>query len=231
MVPAKELYDDLIERGICEVAAERGGSRSLKLTGTPGPWSITEYEFDYLTHLARGNRVRRAIQIGTGFGVSAVALAQGIWPDGLLVTIDDSSEHRQEQDRRDDIADQLLRNTRCHAQIFPTTDSSPKILPGLAQFGPYDLAFIDGSHEPEDIIDDVTGVAAMMRHCGTILVHDSDRLDAGDLNVLLRACGVGPFQALRQPECGFATQAWVVYHTDERLRAGETALRRLMKCQ
>lgn len=118
-------------------------------TGKPR-LSVTDLEASILTALGAG---RCVLEIGTGLGVSTRALATHAL---TVVTIDpDRWVHET-------IVPQLREtNSRIHAQNHR----------GLAER--FDLAFIDGSHATNDVLEDIAFVSKHLRHHSLIVCHDA----------------------------------------------------------
>lgn len=90
-----------------------------------------------LTFLAGAVGARNIAEIGTGTGVSGLALLRGMLPDGVLTSVDLEAENQR-----------LAREVFLAAGIAPTrfrliTGSALEVLPRLNDGG-YDLVFCDG---------------------------------------------------------------------------------------
>ncbi len=90
-----------------------------------------------LTFLAGAAGARNIAEIGTGTGVSGLALLRGMAPDGVLTSVDREAENQR-----------LAREVFLAAGIAPTrfrliTGSALDVLPRLNDGG-YDLVFCDG---------------------------------------------------------------------------------------
>ncbi len=78
------------------------------------------------------------LEIGTFTGYSAVYLAQGLRPDGVLHTIDNNPEVAH-------IADRYFHESGLNHQIIQHSGNAVDVLPTLP--GPFDLVFIDADKE------------------------------------------------------------------------------------
>ena len=114
--------------------------------------SVTDAEANLLAELARG---RWVLEIGTGLGVSTKALARYAIKVATL-----------------DIDPWVQQN------IWPTLPESISCFSDRAGVpAPFDMVFIDGSHKPEDFLEDVR-YAEQMCPTGMIVAHDADELAA-----------------------------------------------------
>lgn len=99
------------------------------------------------------------VEIGTFTGYSAICLAQGLRPDGVLHTIDNNPEVTH-------IADKYFKESGLNHQIVQHMGNALDILPGLP--GPFDLAFIDA--DKENYVNYYEAVLPKVRKGGFILV-------------------------------------------------------------
>ncbi|MHC1776002.1 MAG: O-methyltransferase [Lentimicrobium sp.] len=99
------------------------------------------------------------VEIGTFTGYSAICLAQGLRPDGILHTIDNNPEVAY-------IADKYFHESGLHHQIVQHSGNALEILPALP--GPFDLVFIDA--DKENYINYYEAVLPKLRKGGFILV-------------------------------------------------------------
>jgi predicted O-methyltransferase YrrM len=92
----------------------------------------------FLEITARAIGARRALEIGTAIGYGAITLARAIPADGLVTTIDPSSERLR-------AARNFIRRAGVERQIELIQDKALDALPRLD--GPFDLAYIDAVKE------------------------------------------------------------------------------------
>lgn len=90
-----------------------------------------------LQFLAGAVQARNVVEVGTGTGVSGLALLRGMQPDGVLTSVDLEAEHQR-----------LARQTFAEAGIAPQrfrliAGSALDVMPRLTDGG-YDLVFVDG---------------------------------------------------------------------------------------
>jgi predicted O-methyltransferase YrrM len=90
-----------------------------------------------LTMLARLVRASHVVEIGTGSGVSGLALFAGMVPDGILTSVDIEPEHQRIA--REAFTDVGIESRR----IRLIAGSALSVLPRLSD-GAYDLVFVDG---------------------------------------------------------------------------------------
>ncbi|MDR0849494.1 MAG: O-methyltransferase [Propionibacteriaceae bacterium] len=91
-----------------------------------------------LTLLARLLDAKAVVEVGTGAGVSALALLAGMSRDGILTSIDNEAEHQM-------AAKEALREGGiAHTKYRLIAGEALSVLPRLTDSA-YDLAFIDGT--------------------------------------------------------------------------------------
>lgn len=91
-----------------------------------------------LTILARASGARRALEIGTFTGYSALKIAEGLPPDGEVITCDKDAETTE-------IAKRHWAKSPHGRKITPALGPALETLAGLP--GPFDLVFIDADKE------------------------------------------------------------------------------------
>ncbi|MFT4296252.1 MAG: O-methyltransferase [Micropruina sp.] len=134
----------------------RAASRQLALT--PASQGVTSA----LTFLARLVRARAVVEIGTGAGVSGLALIRGMEPDGILTSIDLETEH------------QVAARQIFAAEGVPTrrvrliAGSALNVLPKLSD-GAYDLVVVDG--DPLEFVEYVDQSQRLLRSGGVLVLH------------------------------------------------------------
>lgn len=117
-----------------------------------------------LTFLARVVQARAVVEIGTGSGVSGLALFAGMQPDGILTSVDIESEHQQ-------AARKSFMSVGIPARRFRLiAGAALSVLPKLSD-GAYDLVFVDADKlEYPDYVDQ--GVR-LLRHGGVLVVDNA----------------------------------------------------------
>ena len=115
-----------------------------------------------LTLLARVVNARAVAEIGTGTGVSALALLAGMASDGVLTSIDAEAEH------------QLAAREVLTAEGVPSrrvrliAGQALSVLPKLTD-GAYDLVYIDG--DPLEYVEYVAQAQGLLRPGGVLVLH------------------------------------------------------------
>lgn len=90
-----------------------------------------------LTLLAKAVSAKAVVEIGTGTGVSGLALFAGMQPDGILTSVDIEPEHQQ-------VARRAFVQVGIPTQRFRLISGAAlSVLPRLRD-GAYDLVFVDG---------------------------------------------------------------------------------------
>jgi predicted O-methyltransferase YrrM len=114
-----------------DVVQARRASKDLGLE------PITSATGRVLTILARMINARGVVEVGTGAGVSALALLAGMADDGILTSIDAEAEHHMAA------RDVLKAAGIAHTRSRLITGEALNVLPKLRAEA-YDLVFIDG---------------------------------------------------------------------------------------
>ena len=134
----------------------RAASRQLALG------SASQGVTSALTFFARLLQARHVVEIGTGAGVSGLALIRGMAPDGILTSIDLETEHQV-------AARQIL-----SAEGVPTrrvrliAGSALNVLPKLSD-GAYDMVVVDG--DPLEFVEYVDQSQRLLRSGGLLVLH------------------------------------------------------------
>ncbi len=117
-----------------------------------------------LTFLARVVQAKAVVEIGTGSGVSGLALFAGMQPDGILTSVDIESEHQQAARRSFVSVGIPSRRFRLIA------GSALNVLPKLSD-GAYDLVFVDA--DKLEYAEYVEQGVRLLRHGGVLVVDDA----------------------------------------------------------
>lgn len=115
-----------------------------------------------LTFLAELVQARAVVEIGTGAGVSGLALLTGMTNDGILTSIDLEAEHQAAARAVFAGAGFALRRARLIA------GAALNVLPKLSD-GAYDLVFIDG--DPLEYVEYVDQAARLLRPGGLLVIN------------------------------------------------------------
>ncbi len=137
-----------------------------------------------LTFLATTIKAHNAVEIGTGTGVSAIALLSGMAPDGVLTSIDAEPELQLEARTVLNSAGIPSRRARLIAGDALT------VLPKLTD-GAYDLVFANG--DPLEYVEYVAQAVALLRPGGILVLHHAlwqgkvaDALNEEDEPIIIR---------------------------------------------
>jgi caffeoyl-CoA O-methyltransferase len=131
-----ELADYLVNHGTPPDAVQRALIEETAALGAVAGMQIAPEQGAFLTILTRLLGARRAIEIGTFTGYSALCIARGLPADGELVCCDVSEEWTKVGQRYWADADV---GDRIQLRIAPALDT----LSTLSGGAPFDLAFID----------------------------------------------------------------------------------------
>jgi caffeoyl-CoA O-methyltransferase len=143
---------DEVQQALIDATARLGGVSLMQIAPEQGA---------FMTLLTRAIGARRAIEVGTFTGYSALAIARGLPPDGTLLCCDVSEEWTaiaREHWRRAGVAD------RIELRLAPASETL-RALPREASF---DLGFIDADKESYPVYYEE--VLARLRPNGLILV-------------------------------------------------------------
>ncbi len=153
--------EDLI--GESEVATQaRAAAVPLGLT------AIGRGGANALTVLARLVKAKAVVEIGTGSGVSGVALFAGMEPDGILTSVDIEAEHQQ-------VARTAFVALGIPARRFRLiAGSALSVLPKLSD-GAYDLVFVDA--DLVEYPEYVEQAVRLLRHGGVLALDNALRRD------------------------------------------------------
>lgn len=137
-----------------------------------------------LTFLATLLQARAVVEIGTGAGVSGLALIRGMAPDGILTSIDLAHEN------------QVAARQVFAAEGVPTrrvrliSGAALTVLPKLSD-GAYDLVMVDG--DPLEYVEYVAQAQRLLRDGGVLVLHHAlwkgqiaDELNEDDETVIIR---------------------------------------------
>jgi len=117
-----------------------------------------------LTMLARAVQAKAVVEIGTGSGVSGLALFAGMQPDGILTSVDIEAEHQQ-------AARKSFLSIGVPTQRFRLiAGSALNVLPRLSD-GAYDLVFVDA--DKVEYAEYVEQAVRLLRHGGVLAVDNA----------------------------------------------------------
>ncbi|MCA0253502.1 MAG: O-methyltransferase [Actinobacteria bacterium] len=115
-----------------------------------------------LTFLAATLRAHAVAEVGTGTGVSAVALLAGMAPDGVLTSIDNETELQLAA--REVLTDAGVPRQRARLIAGDALGVLPKLTDAA-----YDLVFIDG--DPLEYVEYVAQAVRLLRSGGILVLH------------------------------------------------------------
>ncbi|HEX8488675.1 MAG TPA: O-methyltransferase [Propionibacteriaceae bacterium] len=139
-------------------AAARGNAVPLGIT------PVGRGAASALTWAARVVQARAVVEIGTGSGVSGLALFAGMQPAGVLTSVDVESEHQA-------LARKSFLQTGIPSQRFRLINGAAlNVLPRLSD-GAYDLVFIDG--DKLEYPQYVEQGLRLLRHGGIMALDDA----------------------------------------------------------
>ena len=156
--PASWIYaEDFVEQSEALEQA-RGDAAELGLT------PVSRGAASVLTFLARTLQARAVVEIGTGSGVSGLALFAGMQPDGILTSVDIESEHQQ-------AARKAFLSVGLRTQRFRLiAGAALTVLPKLSD-GAYDLVFVNA--DPLESAECVEQAIRLLRPGGVLALADA----------------------------------------------------------
>ena len=148
-----------------DFVAETDASAQARAESEPlGVTPLTRGAVSTLTFLARVVSARAAVEVGTGAGVSGLALFAGMAPDGILTSVDIEADHQRQA--RKAFLSVGIPNRRFRL----ISGNASSVLPKLSD-GAYDLVFVDG--DKLDYLDYVEQGLRLLRHGGVLVVNDA----------------------------------------------------------
>jgi predicted O-methyltransferase YrrM len=153
--PLNDFIDDYTEEPAGSATAR---ARAVDYGITP----ITSATAAALTLIARTIGAKNAVEVGTGTGVSALALLDGLKAEGVLTSIDPANEL------------QLAAREILTAQAIPTrrfrliAGHALNVLPKLTDGG-YDLMFVNG--DPLEYVEYVAQAIRLLHPGGVLILH------------------------------------------------------------
>jgi predicted O-methyltransferase YrrM len=130
-----ELYDPEDEQ-LREIRERASGA------GLPGI-QVAALDARHLEVLVRMTGVRKAVEIGTLAGYSAVSIVRGMLDGGVLYTLEADPHHA-------DVAAESFRRVGISDRVRQLRGPALSLLPALAAEGPFDFCFIDADKESYD---------------------------------------------------------------------------------
>ncbi|WP_026927107.1 O-methyltransferase [Granulicoccus phenolivorans] len=117
-----------------------------------------------LTLLARLIGARAVVEIGSGTGVSGLALFEGMDPAGVLTSVDSEHDHQA-------VARQIFTSLKIPNRRFRLISGTAlEVLPKLSS-GAYDLVLADG--DPLEAVEYVDQALRLLRPGGVLVLHDA----------------------------------------------------------
>lgn len=127
-----------------------------------GVTPVTSGAATLLTVVARMIRAEAVVEIGTGAGVSGLALFDGMDPAGVLTSVD--TEHENQAAARRAFTAAQIPNRRFRLIAGQALDVLPKLRDGA-----YDLVLINGDHL--EYAEYVAQALRLLRHGGVVVVN------------------------------------------------------------
>jgi predicted O-methyltransferase YrrM len=130
--------------------------------------SVTPAEAEALRGWVERERATRTIEIGLGYGVSALAVCEGLGAGGRHVVVDPFQETRFEGRGL-----RLLEEAGVAHLVELHPEESQLVLPRLVSEGRrFDLAFVDGNHRFDGVFLDLVYLSRLVRSGGIVFLDD-----------------------------------------------------------
>jgi caffeoyl-CoA O-methyltransferase len=111
--------------------------------------------------VVRGTAVRRALEIGTGSATGALAIAEGLPPDGMLISLERVPEVAKS-------ARQVIAAAGEAGRVSVMIGDAARFLHKIA--GPFDLVFVDGDPAQYEALHD--RLVALLAPGATLITHN-----------------------------------------------------------
>jgi predicted O-methyltransferase YrrM len=156
--PETWTYAELFHEENPAAAAARATAKSF------GATPVSRGAASTLTVLAKAINARAVVEVGSGAGVSGLALFAGMQPDGVLTSVDIEAEHQN-------AARQAFREVGIPTQRFRLiAGAALTVLPKLSD-GAYDLVLIDA--DKLEYAEYVEQGLRLLRHGGLLVIDNS----------------------------------------------------------
>lgn len=130
-----------------------------------GVQPVSAHTADLLRVLAASTHAQNILEVGTGTGVSTLALLQGMEPGSAMTTLDIDNSRLQ----RARLTIQNSSHGRKH-RVRTICGDAAEVLPRLSQ-GSYDLAFVDTSVESAEY--SVLSCLSLIKSGGLLIMHNA----------------------------------------------------------
>jgi predicted O-methyltransferase YrrM len=162
-------------------------NHSLHMALEGSPTSIRENEFEFLNRFIIAHKLKNGFELGTGFGVSTVAIGLGFkHTGGHLISMDAYTEEKfgyyvYDACSNDVFKDAIgYKSAQFLVKTFQLEDVvsiiqgwSPTDVPSvLEKSQPLDFVFIDAMHCDESVINDLNAVFPFMSKKSVLFLHD-----------------------------------------------------------
>lgn len=122
--------------------------------------SVAANEARILQFFIRGFGVKRIVEFGTLFGYSAIAMAQALPADGVIMTLEKNPANFE-------LAQKNFASLAVGKKVKALCGDATETMPAAAQYGPFDMAFIDANKG--GYVDYLNWAEANVRQGGLII--------------------------------------------------------------
>lgn len=175
------------------------------------PIAIGPREGEALRDRVRNEGARRTLEVGLGWGVSALFICEGLLENGAGIGHVACDPYQFESPKFEGAGTRALEQAGIRDLVEFHAEESQILLPRLVAEGRrFDLAFIDGSHRFERVFLDLVYASRLVRDGGIVFVDDS-QLPAVRRSIELCVSELG-WQIEEEGEEG-AAHHWLVART------------------
>jgi predicted O-methyltransferase YrrM len=137
------------------------------------PVAIPRTEAESLSRWVRRENSRASIEIGLGYGISALAILASLPPEGHHLVLDPNQRARFSNCGLEAVEDAGM-SERLTFLEEPSETALPRLMTEERRF---DFAFVDGNHRFDGVFRDLTYLARLLRP-GSVVVLDDYQLPA-----------------------------------------------------
>ena len=143
--------------------------------GRPG--EVTFTELCLLAHIVKRYNVKRFFEIGTFKGTTTLVMATNMGPDGHAYTLDtpvvlDRHGYKDKEWCKPEKVGEAFRDAPEHTQRITQLWGDSRYFDFSYFFGKMDMVFVDGDHNYDTTVSELTNALKMVKPGGIIVNHD-----------------------------------------------------------
>lgn len=172
-----------------ELSGAHHAHYAVKYVGKIGPISISQNEFNFVRDYIKTKRPLSCLELGTGCGISTLAIALGLKnTDSKLLTIDSYSEELlgKQPDKNFPInheaagkrfLDWALHQFDLEDTVYNVVEVFSNCEPVLEDYGSFDFVMIDSTKSSENFIETVKFILPHLHSNFSMIIHDTHTFD------------------------------------------------------